>query len=203
MVDKSGLLKLLYVTPERLAKSKQFMNKLEKSYALGLLSRIAIDEVHCCSQWGHDFRWDRMDADFFLFRQRLVVYLWLWSVNLRSSLVDHALLLSPPRPDYKFLNVLKRQFPNTPIIGLTATATTTVIEDVKTILRIPTAVLFKAGMVYQSRRSENANLLSGDGQVPSKAHLHIAEILKSLLKCSNLNIKVIQGIKICSTVFVL
>ena len=52
------------------------------------------------------------------------------------------------RPDYKFLNVLKRQFPNTPILGLTATATSAVIEDVKTILRIPTALLFKAGSCY-------------------------------------------------------
>ena len=50
------------------------------------------------------------------------------------------------RPDYKFLNVMKRQFPNTPILGLTATATSAVIEDVKTILRIPTCLLFKAGM---------------------------------------------------------
>ncbi|KAL1284520.1 putative ATP-dependent DNA helicase [Trichinella pseudospiralis] len=39
--------RLLYVTPERLAKSKRFMAKLEKAYQAGLLKLIAVDEVSC------------------------------------------------------------------------------------------------------------------------------------------------------------
>ncbi|MGS0676531.1 DNA helicase RecQ [Shewanella sp. 30m-9] len=71
-----GELKLLYVSPERLLQAS-FIDRLHELN----VSLFAIDEAHCISQWGHDFR-----------------------------------------PEYAALGRLRQQFPQVPIMALTATA---------------------------------------------------------------------------------
>ncbi|DBA90570.1 TPA: hypothetical protein ACH3X1_016763 [Trebouxia sp. C0004] len=104
-IETDTNVRLVYATPERIVRQKRFMGKLEKLYKAGRLDRIAIDEAHCCSQWGNDFR-----------------------------------------PDYKKLGVLKQQFPDVPIMALTATATQRVCDDLKAMLRIEACEAFSASV---------------------------------------------------------
>ncbi len=58
----SGRLVLVYVAPERLT-TPRFLAQIDSLHERGLLGLFAIDEAHCVSQWGHDFREDYLALD--------------------------------------------------------------------------------------------------------------------------------------------
>lgn len=58
---EAGELVLLYLSPEMLNKSDRMRNTLQRMYQQKRMARIVIDEAHCVSAWGHDFRTDYKD----------------------------------------------------------------------------------------------------------------------------------------------
>lgn len=113
----NGITKLLYVAPESLTKEEhvEFLRSQTISF-------MAVDEAHCISEWGHDFR-----------------------------------------PEYRNLrHIIKRIGDNIPIIGLTATATPKVQEDILKSLDIQNARTFKASFnrpnLYYEIRPKTKNV---------------------------------------------
>ena len=113
----NGVTKLLYVAPESLTKEEhvEFLRTVTISF-------MAVDEAHCISEWGHDFR-----------------------------------------PEYRNLRqIIKRIGDNIPIVGLTATATEKVQEDILKNLGIQDAMTFKASFnrpnLYYEVRPKTKNV---------------------------------------------
>jgi len=114
----SGLTKLLYVAPESLTK-EEYVTFLQTV----TISFVAIDEAHCISEWGHDFR-----------------------------------------PEYRNLKHIIKQLGDVPIIGLTATATPKVQEDILKNLDMSDATTYKASFnrpnLYYEVRTKTKNIES-------------------------------------------
>ena len=113
---QQGNIKLLYIAPERIpSNSSSFIYFLRRLN----VSLFAIDEAHCISSWGHDFR-----------------------------------------PEYLKLSVLKRNFPNTPVIALTASADRQTQDDILLKLAIGTAKVYissfnRPNIYYYIRPKQN------------------------------------------------
>ena len=56
-------MKIVYLTPEKMAKSAALISILDYLYSIKKLDRFVIDEVHCVSHWGQDFRKDYLNLD--------------------------------------------------------------------------------------------------------------------------------------------
>jgi ATP-dependent DNA helicase RecQ len=114
---KHNHIKLLYLAPERLFGAE---NRLVPFLKTLNVVQIAIDEAHCISQWGHDFR-----------------------------------------PEYLMLAQLKKEFPNVPVIALTATADKLTQKDILEKLNLNRPAVFvssfnRANIMYRVIPKKNS-----------------------------------------------
>ena len=113
---RSGEAKMLYVAPETL-----MMDRVRNLLSDVQVDCFTIDEAHCISEWGHDFR-----------------------------------------PDYRELATIREDFPEAVCLGLTATATPRVREDIKSILQLKDSETFVASF---DRENLFLNVVDKDGPV--------------------------------------
>lgn len=95
--SSSPKLKLLYITPEMVA-SPSFQPCLTSLCSRGLVSYLAVDEAHCVSQWGHDFRPDYLKLGELRARMAGVPCLALTATapkNVQEDIVQSLRLRSP------------------------------------------------------------------------------------------------------------
>ncbi len=143
-----GDIKFLYVSPERLA-NEEFRERLKKIK----LNLLAIDEAHCISQWGYDFR-----------------------------------------PPYLKIAEVRNDFPEIPVVALTATATTKVVEDIQQKLKFKQKNAYRKSfkrdnLVYAVLEDETKNekLLRFLNSVPGSAVVYVrnrakAQMISELLE---------------------
>jgi RecQ family ATP-dependent DNA helicase len=95
--------KIIFVTPEKISRSGRTQNLFKRLYELELIDRFVIDEAHCLSQWGREFR-----------------------------------------KDYLNLKMLRIDYPQVPILAVTATATNKVRMDCIDQLGMRECLFFKS-----------------------------------------------------------
>ncbi|KTW31862.1 uncharacterized protein T551_01123 [Pneumocystis jirovecii RU7] len=89
--------RLLYVTPELLS-TENFRNKLLNVYQHGELHRFVIDEAHCVSEWGHDFRKDYKLLSFLRKKYPKIPIMALTATATEKVRLDIAKILGLPAP---------------------------------------------------------------------------------------------------------
>ena len=102
---KSGRAKLLYLSPEALATERV---KSILSEADVPVSCVTIDEAHCISEWGHDFRPDYMEIAAFRKRFKDAVCLALTATATKQVQANPAILVASFNRSNIFLNVQQR-----------------------------------------------------------------------------------------------
>ena len=121
-----GDFKFLYVSPERLG-TELFRVRVEKMN----VNMITVDEAHCISQWGYDFR-----------------------------------------PSYLNISDLREIHPDVPVLALTATATSDIVDDIQEKLKFKKKNIFRSGF-------ERKNLIYSVEEVEDKLN-YLVRLMKNL-----------------------